>query len=152
MSDTFKQGLVSKVVWQWVEKAAQPGPQKPSMIFSLVTLGIGLGIGALFYAYFKPVMAIIVWVISSCIFLLSRFAPGMYGAIERGFAIISRYIGIVLTWLLLTPFYYVCFGFGRLMQKITGKDPMTRRFDDEADTYWQDKVAELDEERYRRQF
>ena len=52
------------------------------------------------------------------------------------FRVLSRLSGIALTWVLLTPLFYLIFGFGRLVLLISGNDPMNRRKATGIGSYW----------------
>jgi hypothetical protein len=54
--------------------------------------------------------------------------------------------------MLLTPFFYLCFPLGRLLQIIKGRDPMKRRFPTSQESYWVDHLPAADKKDYRRQF
>lgn len=151
MGTDFRQGPVSRAVWPWTEEKVVRD-HKPSLVFNLVTLAIGLGIAMLFYSFNHQLMAGIVACISTFIFLCARFAPAIYLRIEKLFQVLGHYIGQTLTWLLLVPFFYICFGFGRLVQIVLGRDPMRRKYDTTLESYWQEREGGVDIEQYRRQF
>ncbi len=152
MSQQFKQSQVSQAVWPWQEKKSAGKADKPSLVFSLITLAIAWSIAGLFYYFNHSTMAIVVVCISSFIFFSAQFLPKVYHAIENVFQKLSHYVGLSLTWLTLVPFFYICFGIGRFSHEITGKDPMTRELDDHLPSYWHEREAGVDIEQYRRQF
>ena len=61
-------------------------------------------------------------------------------------------IGIVVSNALLTAFYYLVFTPVGLLMRVLGRDPMKRRLDPAAATYWQDAEKDVDPRRYFRQF
>lgn len=97
-------------------------------------------------------MAVLVFGVALFIFGAARFSPRIYTVIEKILRKFSFAVGQTLTWALLAPFFYIGFSFGRLVQKLTGKDPMQRSYDREAETYWEERNEPLRTERYRRQF
>ena len=139
-------------MWPWVrpENAAPAAKKKPALTNS-AALFVGLGVSGLFYWFDYPVMAAIVAAISLGILLCSLFVPKAHAAIERFLARLSHYAGLLITWLLLVPLFYIWFTLGRFFLWIRRKDPLERELDYETASYWQDKGAGEGLERYRRQ-
>ena len=50
--------------------------------------------------------------------------------------VLTKTVGLALSWLLLTPLFYILFGFGRFILILLKRDPMKRRFDPTLDSYW----------------
>ena len=61
-------------------------------------------------------------------------------------------IGIVVSNVILAAVYYLTVTPVGLLLRIFGKDPMQRRIDPAAQTYWQDAEKDVPAERYFRQF
>ena len=61
-------------------------------------------------------------------------------------------IGIVMTNLLLAAFFYLVITPTGLLMRALGRDPMRRRLDREATTYWNDTDKVTDPRRYYRQY
>ena len=61
-------------------------------------------------------------------------------------------IGIVVSNALLTAFYYLVITPVGLLMRALGRDPMQRRLDPAATTYWRDAEKGVDPRRYFRQF
>jgi hypothetical protein len=152
MNALFRQNLVSRTVWPWQDKGTADGPQRPSLWFSLFTLVIGCAATTLFLYFGRPVMAVLVFGVALLIFGAARFSPRSYAVIEKFFRKFSFAVGQILTWCLLVPFFYIGFSFGRLVQKLTGKDPMQRAYDRQAETYWETRNEQPGIEQYRRQY
>lgn len=91
--------------------------------------------------------------IASVVFLSALLSPtGVYGAIDRAFHALGRWIGHGLTWLLLPPlFYLVFFPFGALFRR-GKKDTMNRFFEAERESYWSPHRGQADPASYERQF
>ncbi len=151
MNGAFRQNLVSKTIWPW-QTSKSSTSTGPSLFLSLITLTVGLMMAGLFVLFHHNRMALLVVGISLAVFLCSRFFPKVYRGLEKVFQGFSHLVGQALTWLLLLPFFYVFFVGGRLLQKITGKDPMSRAWDRNADSYWCNKIKGSDPEQYKRQF
>ena len=152
MTNKYKQNSVSQAIWPWQENTSPGKPGKPSLVVSLSSLAIAWIIAGFFYYFNHPTLAVIVICISSFVFFCGQFLPKIYGLIENLFQKLSYYIGLALTWLTLVPFFYLCFGGGRIIQKMTGKDPMKRNIDNLATSYWHERKKEVEIEQYRKQF
>ena len=61
-------------------------------------------------------------------------------------------IGIVVSNLIIAAFYYLIITPVGLIMRAIGRDPMRRRFDPAAASYWQDAEKAIDPKRYFRQF
>lgn len=62
--------------------------------------------------------------------------PAVFALFERLGRGAAAVVGVVLTWSLLVPFFYLFFTPARLWLGLRGKDPLQRRFSSDADTYW----------------
>lgn len=143
----------SQVIWDW-QKNRGSGPlvAKPSLVTAAIGLAVGVAIAALFFFYGHRVMATVVAAISLSLFACALFFPRAYHAIQIGLQKFSFWVGQTLTWLLLTPFFYLIFSFGRFVQKTFRRDPMTRSWRPEQESYWVERPAVTDKEQYKRQF
>ena len=74
---------------------------------------------------------------------LAMFRGWMFAAYPIGFVISHLILGIVF-FLVITPI--------GLVMRLVGRDPMTRKFDRSADSYWTRRNPESRAERYFRQF
>lgn len=66
--------------------------------------------------------------------------------------LVVRITGLAVSWILLTPAYVVLFVPGRLWLRWRGRDPLARRADPEARTYWSPHRPNADPDRYRHPF
>lgn len=72
-----------------------------------------------------------------------------YAALTRGVERLGEMIGTVLTWVLLTPVFFLFFvPFGLLTRRGRG-DRLGRRFDRDATTYWSTRAHKSDADRRR---
>lgn len=143
----------SRVIWDWQKnKVSGQHAVKPSLTAAGIGLAVGAVVAAIFFAYGHLVMMAVVLVISVSIFSCALFFPRAYHAIQVGLQKFSFVVGQVLTWLLLTPFFYLVFSFGRLVQKTFHRDPMTRSWRQDQESYWVERPAVDDKEQYKRQF
>ena len=150
------QNSVSSVVWPWREKdAAKSAPQKTSPAAATVLLqaGIMAVIGTALYWWLEHhLMGRIVWGLAAVVLVSGFFIPPVFAAIERFGQALGRWVGAILTWGLLAPFYYLFFLPANLALKIRGKDPLCRRFPSSEPTYWTPRKPVTDAAQYRKQF
>lgn len=152
MTDKYIQSAVSQAVWLWQEDKISSGQKKPPLVMAFASLAFAWVIAGFVYFFLHPAIAIIVICISSFVFFCGQFLPTVYGRLLTLFQKLSRSVGFVMSWLLLVPFFYLCFGGGRLVLKITGKDPMKRGFDSRASSYWEKRKDPVGVGQYRKQF
>ncbi len=105
----------------------------------------------LYFLFKKPVMAAIVAVISIVILGCGLFIPSAFMAIERFGLKLGEWVATGLTWILLVPFFYICFVPGRLIMALRGKDPLNLKFSSDAKTYWVPRAPVNDITRYEKQ-
>ena len=152
MSKQYIQNKVSETIWPWQRPASEQRKAQPTWLFSLVTLSIAWTIGCLLLLYGHSTIALLAFSISTFVFIASRFFPKVYAAIERIFQRFSVFVGKTLTWILLVPFYYVCFSIGKIAQILKKKDPMQRTLEPDSNSYWQACDERSSVEDYKRQF
>ena len=111
----------------------------------------GLVAAALYFGLRRPVMAVVVAGISLLLLISGFLAPGLYRALEKGFAALGHAAATALTWALLVPVYYLVFGTGRILLVLRGADPMRRRFPTREPSYWDEYHPDPDPKRYLRQ-
>ncbi len=88
-------------------------------------------------------------------FIMAFFAPLSLNTFHRKWMRFAEVIGAFNMKLILGFVYIVCFSFVGLLFKLIGKDPMKRKFDSKAESYWVDhEAAEPGDglERYERQY
>jgi hypothetical protein len=143
----------SQVIWNWkgsdrdARETVQTSPAGP-----LIGLAVGGTVAAIFYYFGHMIMMTVVAVISLSLFGCAVLYPRGYKAIQVYLQKFSFLVGQGITWILLAPFFYLGFSFGRLMQKMTGKDPMTRGMEQNMKSYWVDRQPVSDKEQYKRLF
>lgn len=93
-------------------------------------------------------LAVIGCAVGAVLWLLPQIAKPFY--LVWYFAACS--MGIVVSNLLLTAFYYFVITPVGLFMRALGRDPMKRRFDRTAKTYWREAEKGIAAERYFRQF
>ena len=125
--------------WDW--RAAEAGKASGkegtwSAGKSVLQIAVLGGVGGLFFWKGHATPAYVLWGLAALPVLALLGWKGLrkvLGAVER---VLARAIGGGLTWLLLTPIFYLVFGLGHLLKAVTGHDSMERRPDPKAKTYW----------------
>jgi hypothetical protein len=121
---------------------------KRSVIQSSIALTVAL---VLLFLFKKPVMAGIVTGISATVLICGLFIPSAFLAIEKLGLKLGEWVATGLTWLLLVPFFYICFVPGRIVMTLQGKDPLNLNFSAKVQTYWVPRKPVTDIGRYQKQ-
>jgi peptidoglycan biosynthesis protein MviN/MurJ (putative lipid II flippase) len=96
-------------------------------------LAIGL---VLLLAAKQAAIGAIAAVLSALVFLCGRFFFPVYDRMDGFVAATARLAGIILTWLLLVPFFGLVFVPAKALIALSRKDPLCRRFRTEHKTFW----------------
>jgi len=150
-----KSRTLSEPAWKWRYQSNQPavtrhGPGPGKLIFQTI---IAFGVAALLaFIFHRVVFAGIVAGIGTLILACGLFIPGLYAAFERLVGFFAFGVGQALTWLLLVPFYYLCFLPARMLLILARRDPMKRAWDSSATTYWDEKHDLQDNNRMTKQY
>ena len=84
--------------------------------------------------------------------LASLVYPKANWPVYVGLTIVAFPIGFVLSYVIMGTLFYVLITPVGLFMRIAGRDPMMRRFEPEASTYWVTISGERPKERYFKQF
>jgi hypothetical protein len=110
-------------------------------------------VGTLFFLFtdhrFLPLF---LWALTGLLLAGLLFSDRILHGFDRFGVWLARAVGCVLTWGLLTPFFFIVFGLGRLIITLTGKDPLQRKLDPQAASYWIDRAVVEAKSRYQKQF
>jgi len=117
---------------------ANRGPDRKE----LRTFGISLGVVCLVWAgvlWWRGHAGPVPWLLglSPVLILLGLAAPAALGPLHRVWMPFAKGVARVLTWILLTLAFYLVFTPFGFAMRILGKDPLHRRFDPGASTYWE---------------
>jgi hypothetical protein len=124
----------------------------------LRTFGISLGVVCLVWAgvlWWRGHGAAVPWLLgaSPCLILLALAAPIALRPIHWVWMPVARAIARAMTWLLLTLAFYLVFAPFGIVMRMLGKDPLHRRFEPEAATYWEARNdGPFDADRLTRQY
>ncbi|NKB25481.1 MAG: hypothetical protein GKR87_14110 [Kiritimatiellae bacterium] len=150
----YKQNKVSTVVWPWQETPPQTHrcEEKKFWIEATVETLISSIIACLlFFKWDKPIMATVVFCVGG-FFLFAKFAiPTLYSTLRVYLLRFAHFVGLVLTWVLLVPVFYLCFVPGRFIQRLKGNDPLTRKCPSNEVTYWVPRPPTTDMNQYKKQ-
>ena len=121
---------------------------------AVITL-IGCAIvGGVLRWYGHPTAATVVWAIGAVVGPIGLIAPVLVKPVFLVLSIVSWPIGFVVSYVVMAVFYYVIITGTGMIFRLVGRDPLHRKPDPEATTYWQPKVlpGAKNRERYFRQF
>ena len=103
--------------------------------------------------FHNPWMARVLWLAAVVVPLIGWTAPRFMRWIFVGMSYLAWPIGFVVSHVMLALVYYVVVTPIGLLTRLFGYDPMKRRFDREATTYWMERLPPSDgTKRYFRQF
>lgn len=119
------------------------------MIQALIMALVGV---LLYFPLRHRLAAAVVWGLTALWLAGVSGMPKVRHGFERAGVWLGRTVGGMLTWVLLAPMYFTVFASGRLILKLRGHDPMRRRFDKTAASYWDDRAEITSGEHWTRQY
>lgn len=143
---------VARTVWPWreAEKELGPLPVNRATVFELL---VPFGIGLFLIVVLKHLRFGLFLILLSCVLLiLGIVRPTAIAVFKIWMRKVGQAVGFLLSWVLLMPFFYIVFSFGRLLMLISGKDAMHRKSGSSKSSYWGKCVQNCLPEGYRRQF
>lgn len=152
MKDMPKQ--TNHIIWDW--KATQrvsKDCQSKTRIRFWFQAGVMTAVGGLFFRFTDHrIVPYFLWILTALLLAGLLFSDRILHGFDRTGAWLARAVGTGLTWGLLTPFFYIVFGFGRLVLVLSGRDPLQRKRDPQATSYWSDYPEAETTSRYQKQF
>ncbi len=152
----FEQNKVSGVIWRWQDVAVdqecgkRPSCRRHAFIQFLIMLMVA---AVLRFLFGLERLATVLFCAGVILVIVGFCAPGLFMKITGLMKKIGRVAGLVITWVVLAPFFYLVFVPGRLMMLLKGVDPMSRRCPSKEPTYWVDRKSVLrGPENYRKQY
>jgi len=143
---------VYSIVWPWRDAGTEQ-EEPDNRLRAVIEGSSAVAVALLFLLLFKkPVAGFIVLTIGGTVIITGLFIPCAYRGIKKAVMAFARVVGIALAWLLLVPFFYLCFPIGRLIFKLLGKNPLSRGFLPKSQTYWTSRPPAADPASYRKQF
>ncbi len=122
--------------------------------FGFVWLGFLTLFGAVAcFKFDNQAIAAGLWIAALVVPVVGWLAPPFMRAVFVGMSYLAWPIGFVVSHVVLAAVYYLVLTPIGLVMRLVGYDPMRRRFDAEAPSYWAEREATADEaKRYFRQF
>ncbi len=144
---------VYEIVWPWRVAKESEVSEKPPKKAVFIEVAIGFSVSMLlFHVFHHPIIATVVICIVSLVAIGGLAIPPLYAGIKRGGMWLGKVLGGLVTWVLLLPFFYICFTVGRIGLLFSRKDPMARRYNADLSTYWTARKEIPDLEQYRKQY
>ena len=97
-------------------------------------------------------LALAIFGVGFTIFLISMISPRLIRVIYVVLMAVTYPIGLVVSFTLLTAFYFLLLMPLGLIFRLTGRDVLGRKFDSTAESYWQKRNPPKSSEYYFHQF
>ena len=107
----------------------------------------GFGLGS-----FRLPLALLFAVLAIYCLICSLVFPKANKPIFVGLSIITIPIGIVLSYVIMSFLFFIVIGSVALILRIIGKDPLERKLDESAETYWHISRADRQASDYFKQY
>ena len=129
-------------IWDWRAPKTRPGAVNPgpARLRGVVrALGVAAG-GAAIALLWSPGLGFWVLAIATIVLAAAIISPtGLYAAVERALAALTRATGVGLTWVFMSAvFFFAIAPFGLLFRR-GRRDAMRRYFEPNATTYWTER-------------
>ena len=99
-----------------------------------------------------PTVAYVLWSVGALSALLSLAAPKLNRPLFVGLSVVVYPVGVVMSYLIMGVFFFLILTTLGLIFRLAGRDPLRRRFDATADSYWIPHKAVEKTDRYFSQF
>lgn len=121
--------------------------------FGLVVGGVFSALALIFFLRHKHHVPFWVCVtVGPALMLLGLVAPVALGPVERVWMAVAGVLGWVNARILLSIVFVVLVAPLALVLRLFGRDPLARRRDPKAATYWSERPAASDPDRYKRPY
>ena len=121
--------------------------------FGLIWMAFfGIAGGVAWYGGGTAWVPMAIWTAAIGVPLLGWWMPGFMRVVYLGMTYASFPVGFVVSWSLLAAVFYLVLTPIGLVMRLFGYDPMDRRFDRRATSYWAPRKPSGDVERYFQQF
>ena len=127
-----------------------PSPRDLRIFASLLPVFFGL-VGALRWHAGAHRVATALWLAGLALTIVAFVHPAARRALYRGWTIATLPIGWAVSHLLLLAIWGLVATPTALLLRVLGRDPMQRRFDRQAASYWVTREPDTDRSRYFRQ-
>jgi len=99
-----------------------------------------------------PTAAWVVWIVGGVLAALFALVPPLRRPLYVGWMLAVFPIGWLVSHVVLGVVFYIVLTPIGLLMRLVGRDPLHRRFDRQARSYWIERHKEIDSSRYFRQF
>jgi hypothetical protein len=141
------------MVWQWDQpEIAANKEQNIHKKGAWVQFTLMFSVALVFLLFHRIVISVIIFFLSFVILVGIFIAPPVLRFFNKAGKILAELTGRLLTYLLLVPFYFLCFFPGRIILFMLGKDPMKRKLDHSSSTYWVEKKQTEEIDHYKVQY
>lgn len=122
-------------------------------VLALIFLVIPGIIGG-YLAFWKHSTNGYIWMVAGAVLCLARLVPPLFRVIYRFWIQFSVVLGFFVSRILLTIIFFLVITPTGIIMRLVGKDPMERKLDPAATSYWTRREDEADRslERYEKQF
>ena len=141
-----------QVSFEMFEINKNPSRQELRYFGLIFALFFGLIGGLIWWKFSAPKVAYWLWGIGGGVAVVYYLVPPLKKTIFLGWMYFAYPIGWVMSHLLLSIIYYVILTPIGLLMRLFGYDPMQRKWDAGASTYWIEKETDESPRRYFRQF
>lgn len=120
---------------------------------STIQAAVMVAIAALlFFVFHKSLLPACIAGLAILTLIGGWFIPPVFEAFEGIGRFLTKSVTLILTWGLLVPFFYLFFLPARIILTLRKVDPMTRRWEKDAASYWVNRQPVTDMHHYSRQY
>ncbi len=135
-----------------IEINKNPSARELRVFGLLLAVFAGLIGALLFWKWGQPRAGRIVWIAGAAVVAVYFAIPPVRRLLYLGWMYAAFPIGFVVSHVILAAIFYLVFTPIGLLMRLVGYDPMHRRFDRGATSYWTEHDPHKDPARYFRQF
>ena len=118
----------------------------------LLIIFFGMVAGWLYWKYAWPTAALIIFGVAAVVGGIGLVAPAMMRPVYIGWIVAAFPIGWTISHLVLAVVFYLVVTPIGLMMRLCGRDPVHRRFDRTAKSYWLLRTERAGTDHYFKQF
>ena len=147
---------VAQATWPWRDPIADSltrgragGHKRRAFIQAVIMTAVAT---LLTLVWHKIWLGLAIYGLSALVIISGFLIPALFRTLERAGQWLGRMVAQGITWLLLAPFFYLCFAPAHLALRLMGKDPMARRYEPNRPSYWTDYKPPTTPQPYTRQY
>ena len=135
-----------------IEIKSDPSRRELNWFGLLMALFFAIVGAILLWQFDAQATAFVLWIVAAALTILYYVIPPIRRPMYLAWMYAAFPLGWVISHVLMAVIYYLVFTPTGLIMRIVGYDPMHRKFDPDAPTYWVEHKPGGDPERYFRQF